>query len=458
MGFFSKTITKMNKVGGLTGTQALKFLKNLSLLIGGKLPGLWTSNHIEESQQYDGWVYVAIRAIMHQYSGATPVVSKYAENNSVSKSANDTLSGGDVLDLRPVGRSHPVQRLLLRPNPTQSGRKFQSLIAQQLKLTGSAYVYNIYSVDRKEIYERYIIPTAILRPQPFSDEFPQGAYRIIPIATQFGYMGDYSSDFVQRLILTGQLLDARDFQFHREPHPFVFGEGFSPLSAAAKWSDTADAVDESRYSHIQQGPRPGLIISETDDMVATTQDRETVQQDIKDRHSDPTAHGQSLYLPHGLKADPWPQPATSLGYDGTFTQMRDSILAIFGVPPIGAGITEAGSYTAYYAAVISWIEQRIEPDLDDLGDADSLFFSAVYGEDLIVQYRAKKPNDPQLLDQRVNTLGSLGAITYNEARVMQGLPPTKEVWGDMQMVGNKRESIKEDVSGTGASAELGLSK
>ena len=243
-----------------TGTSGI----GLRAALNGGAPGGWASDHREETAHNTGFNYIAIHAIASQVAGATVTVFADGERQGLCRSRRKSLAsrvgtftkwkstyGADDRETDPLPSSHPLVRLLKRPNPYESGANFRYRQAQQIRLTGTCLVWNVPSLSGPTC-ERYVIPTSMASPVPPTNDLPRGGWRISPVASRYAPIADNGYvDSPTWYRILGQIVDARQVQVVRLPHAWYLDDGQSPLSAGAKWVDAGEAVDEARYHQLK---------------------------------------------------------------------------------------------------------------------------------------------------------------------------------------------------------------
>lgn len=362
--------------------------------LAGDAPGLWASDHFEETHRNTGWTFCAVRALGLQFAQATVHCDDPA-----------------------------VARLLHKPNPAQSGAIFRFQVAQQTALTGTAFIWTV----RNELgapVERYVLPTAVTKARGPSAEFPEGSYRVDPLnnyAASWSVDGWQPNTPLHTLAYQGAEIDARDVRPVRWPHPLYLTEGLSPLAAGALPMDVADQIDRARWHALRNRVAPGLIIELSDNV--HTDEQEQLEQEVADRNAGPHNSRRNLLLPPGVSATVV-DDQSEVEFASSYTQARDAVLALHATPPIAIGVTEAGNYSAFYAALLQYVELTVQPALDLLGDEDTAELGVP------VRYTAKRIDDPQLWQTAIDNASRAGAITINEyrARMVPPLPPVP--WGD----------------------------
>lgn len=110
-------------------------------------------------------------------------------------------------------------------------------------------------------------------------------------------------------------------------------------------------------------------------------------------------------------------------YNSSFTQFRDAILALYGVPGIAAGISDGGSYAAFYASLKQFICLTVQPILDLLAEDDTEHLAPQFGKNLTVEIEVSHIDDPDLLEKRLATDIRAKIIKVDEMRAIRGLPP-----------------------------------
>lgn len=378
-------------------------------------PGQWASDHSAESRRFTGWHYVAIHAKAKQAAAAVceVFVAPGAMVGELRRSHDQEITAGTT----PLPAGHRLVRLLRRPNPWQAGASLRYEIAQQLDLTGTALIAKVRNRAGLPV-ELYVVPTASARPLAACAEHPRGGWQIERSARSSGMEsnGGYAA-------LTGTVVEPADMLAIRWPHPLFKGDGQGAVSAGALWSDTAAQLDQSRWSHLRNGAVPSLLIAPGADYQPDPAEIDRVLSAIENRFAGPGNAGKSMVLPPGATVTPLQSSAQEMGYLEAFTQLRDATLALHGTPGVAAGITDGGSYAAFYAALQQFITLTVQPMLTLMAEELSEQLAVEFGEGLIVSLTAASVDDPELLERRLATDLAARAITKNELRALRGLEP-----------------------------------
>lgn len=361
--------------------------------LAGDTPGIWASDHYEESTRVTGWTFCAVRSLALQFAQSKPHANKAA-----------TL------------------RLLNQPNPGQAGALFRYAAGQQLQTTGTAYIWTVRN-GLGEPVEQYVLPTGLTRAQAPSAEFPAGSYRVNPLnnlagaTTPDGWTPNTPS---QTLLYQGAEINADDVRAVRWPHPLYSTDGLSPLAAGALTIDLAEQIERARWYAMRNAATPGLVLK-LNGQTLHDDEQAQLEDEIAARNSSPHNARRNLLLPEGVDYD-LHEHERELDYVGSHTQARDATLALHGTPPVAIGVTEAGSYAAFYASMLQYVELTVQPALDLLGGE----LSAILDDE--VRLTARRIDDPDVTERKLENDVRAGAITVNEYRAKRGYPPVP--WGN----------------------------
>lgn len=413
--------------------------------------GFWASDHRAEIDKYAGWHYVAIRATALQAAQATVCVYddsvlgnaaklRRAEMRRMFGSVLKTQAATNEPAAKQLPSDHRLVKLFKRPNPSQSGATFRYEQVLQLGLTGTILIVKIPNRVGQTV-ERYVVPTAIACPKPPCREYPRGGYYINPAAASAwsarmdaqGFVNSWGFD---RLL--GMTFPVEQFIIIRWPHPILKSDGQSPVSASALWTDTAEMIDRSRHSHLKQGPDPSLVVTAPEGSDPTEDELDRAAVKFNQKYSGTNNHGKAIFMAGGEVTELGTSPRDMV-YDLGFTQMRDSTLAIHGVPPLAAGITSATGREGLYAPLLQFSLLTVQPMLNIMAEEETIQQAAEFGENLTVEFEAMTVDDPELLEQTLQTDIAAGSRTKNEVRDIRGLP--RVAWG-------------EAIAGSGASIHL----
>jgi phage portal protein BeeE len=225
------------------------------------------------------------------------------------------------------------------------------------------------------------------------------------------------------------MVDARHVRRIRWPHPLYLGDGLSPTSACALWSDIADDIDRTTAATFRREIRGGKEII-TDEVAGVVPNEEMLRRlaaELNAKYAGAENAGQTIVYPPGAKPQNNRAPS-ELDFVAGRPVARDAVLAAHATPATAVGVSEAAAYAAYVAAMQQWIDLSVQPDLDLLAGELTHFLAPYFGGDVCVEILAKRPDDPQMTKLKLDSLQAGGAVTVNEQRAAWGMPPVP--WGD----------------------------
>lgn len=425
--------------------KSLVFAQLLRQALGSGQPGQWASDHRTESEQYTGWTYVAVRSICLQAMQAS--VSVFQDENDprqkqLRRSMRDdpgrrrlkSLYASEEGEAEPLPNTHPLCKMLKRPNPTQSGAQFRYEQVLQLQLTGSCIIWNVPNKLGKTV-QRYVIPTGMTTPVAPSTDLPTGGFRIQTNSSRYAVVDDdgftTSGMFSQ---IMGRVVPLEQIQVVRWPHPLLKEDGQSPVSAGAKWIDSANQIDQARWSQMNNGADPSVILTLGPEFNMSPEEAEVAAEKICQKYGGPENAGKAM-VTNADNAYTLTTTPKDMSYTESFNQLRDAALALHGVPGIAAGISDGGSYAAFYASLKQFVSLTVQPILDLIAEEETEQLSPQFGEGLTVEIEAAQIDDPEVLERRITTDVAARSITVDEVRALRGLPPLGPERGGDQFAG-----------------------
>ena len=430
-----------------------RFAIALRSVMGGGQPGAWSSDHREESEQFTGWTFVAIRAICLQamqasvfvyddsISGSKEKRLMQRKQESVGYEQIKSLYSGEYGASRPLSNDHGLCRILKNPNPEQSGASFRYERVLQLQLTGTSIVWNVPNPFGKTV-QRYVIPTAIVSAVPPSSDLPEGGYKIQ--MSKGRYLPELSGDsFINSGVfrqVVGKIIPMSQLQITRWPHPVHKDDGQSPVSAGARWIDSANQIDAARWAQMNNGADPSIVVTCGKDMNPTKEELEAAAAMFDQKYGGMENTGKAIFTT-GEQVVALTSSPREMAYNESFMQFRDAILALHGVPGIAAGISDGGSYAAFYASLKQFISLTVQPVLDLLAEDDTERLASQFGEGLTVEIEASQIDDPDILEKRLATDIRAQIIKVDELRAIRGLPPLGASQGGDQLVNQDATSV-----------------
>lgn len=434
--------------------------------LGGFLPGAWATDHREEANHFTGWTYIAVHAAAMQASRAVVEVFQDDQQQgqksrrksirrrygslSQYKAIQRRLKSGygkeeTEDELEPLPASHPLVKILKHPNPWESGAHFRYRQMQQLRLTGTCFIWNVPGKNVNNPVERYVLPTATVVPQMPTPEFPMGSYRIVPSVSRYYAQVDSNgfTEFPGWYRMVGAVIDAKHVQLIRFPHPIRLDDGQSPLSAGAAWLDAATEIDTARFQQLKNGPAVGAVISPPDNTELSEAEMDAIAAKINGKYAGPANTGKWMVLNPGTTVTAMTGATPEeMRYVEAFDQMKAAALALHQTPPVAVGIQEAGAYAAYNASLRQYRDIAIQPVLDMLAESDTEHLAPQFGSGLTIDIEAEEVHDVELevretmmREQQFKLDFEMGLRTFDEWREVRGLDPVGGTKGAEYVVG-----------------------
>lgn len=428
-------------VGKIIGT-ASRFWNRL-LATGGVMgfyPG-WTAARQEQVRQYHGWTLLAVNAICREVAKVTPQVAYVVDAEEAEEHREKCVkqfgrSRGAMLharrfltgearrkslthvdqqeDLELVPSSHPLVRLLRRPNPKETEWSFYFKIVMFLELTGSAYLWRVRNKLGKVI-ELYVIPSQWMQPRSGKDR--NGEDQIVAW---------YDCRPTGGFGMAGTARFWADEIIHvAKPHPDNPIDGFSTLSGIGEWVDGSVAIDRSRRARFEQGPMPGGVVSiDKEAKEPSPQFIDRFKADFRSKYSGYERHGDVMVMGPGWEWSMAGASPAEMDWINSFDQFRDSIMAAFGVGKTQVGIAEVHSRAEVETLRANFIYSTINPIFSFVGQVFTRELAHEYDERLRVFWPDAAPDDRAQRLAEYTGGAQFAAVTPNDYRQnVLGLEP-----------------------------------
>lgn len=433
-----------------TATKAFGVAGGIRSALQGRNAGGWASDHRAETLKDTGWNYIAVHAIASAAAQAEVLVFDDSQDQNTAKrqfrrkslrrtfgslGRYKSLYGGDDRETDPLPADDPLVRLMSRPNPEQSGAIFRYELAKQIRLTGSGYIWNVPN-RLGRVCERYVIPTCCMTAVAPTREMPRGGWRVDPSVTRYAMPA--IDGFVENtgwMRAIGGTLPAEEVQIFRLPHALYKDDGQSPISASALWADTSDKIDQARFHHLNNGPTLSVVVTAGEATDPSAEDLEAAAETWNKKYSGVVNSGKAMFAAPGTTVTPISTTAVEMAYDLGFEQMKGASLAVHQVPPVAAGIQEAGAYAAYLASMRQFTATAVQPLLDMIAEEDNRVIAPQFGSGRVIEIEAKSFDDPEQIEKELTNDLNARARTKNEWRAVRGLPPVSAEQGGEDWVG-----------------------
>lgn len=394
--------------------------------------GQWSSDHLQEARTFTGWNYVAITAVARQCAKS----HTYIWDGS-SRAGKETRRSLRSLYGRTWARSfaqdaaaaalpdnHVLHTIVNKPSPKQSLALFKWEYVQQMRLHGSCIIFYRQNVLGTFSVHRHVIPMALTQPiAPGAHEFaPNGGIRVMPSNAAHGLRRSQILALLSNAIIPIEMLGVISY-----PPTYMMGTGLSPTDAISTWIDSSRMIDTARFKQMRRGPKPrGIVTAKdlTDEQCEDLQDRLNAELSTIAGEDD----SQVIVVRDGtsIATDYSPE---DMGYTGGFDQLMQAILAAEGCSKASVGLQDGMTYSSLAASMNAANSISVQPDLDLLGQHESMRYSEEHGTEVEIEHEAQPYDDPTLTEQQLQTDLDAGIRTVRQWLAIRGLPPFGD-WRD----------------------------
>lgn len=397
-------------------------------------PGAWSDNRQVQAQKFRGVPYVAIRAIMDLFGSCTTQVVRRKKNRNKSTFG----PGGAVAKALPTAGAqsrdeeytpftdlgHPLPRLIARPNGSETFGELGAKLILQNRLTGVGPLWKVPNAKGQPV-ELWPLKTPATYPlYAFSAQYPEGAWRVTPFSPS-GWAGA-----VGRIGSSGAILPGEEVARFSDPHPYIDWDGFSPLTATAHQLDILEAIDESRWSAMNNGLQLDavLMIPGGDEAVMSRMSAAMTEKAAGSRNA---RKFLALGTPTGGSPGDKPnlqtfgQSPRDMDYSAGWDQMVKFCLAVFGVPQSVAGLASSSSYSEFYAAIRQFHHRQGQfiRRVAEWFTKELAWPWCAFPDEFRIQIDLPTIDDPDLLQSRLGS--DTKRLTVNETRALRNFPPVK---------------------------------
>lgn len=385
----------------------------------------WTEDPFEQVRHFTAWTYVAISRIMTAAAASPPNVSFSRDPADPKRIGNRTkwlpeharakaitpLQSHEQLE--PVRWDHPLQRLLHDPNDPDTGSDLIEELVMYLLLTGDAYLWAPPSGPFRVPSALWVLPTHWIRPRAGQSGLVE-QYDLCPLEGGYARMSIPADDVIHL----------------RKKSPLSKNEGYSPAQAGARWIDGSESIDKSRWHSFRNGIMPGVAVEfQEGKLLPDEKDLDRIETRLMARYSGEHNAAKPLFIPPGAKIQKLHLTPQELDFHHSAEQLRDSILALFGVPPAIALVGHGAGHGAT-AAQASFCMLTLNPLLRFLGQQLTEKLAWRFDRHLKVWWEDRTPRDPEILEKQIATDSMVGAITANEVRGLRGRAPYPDSWAN----------------------------
>lgn len=305
--------------------------------------------------------------------------------------------------------THPVLRLMRRPNAAQGKAELLEALFGQLLLSGNAYVESVQGEGGLPV-ELHVLRSDRMSVVPGADGWPR-AY-------------DYTAGGKTHRFLAEAICHIKSF------HPQDDHYGFSPMQAAAMAIDVHNSASRWSKSLLDNAARPsGALVWKGGDgqgVMAEEQFRR-LSDEIEANYRGARNAGRPMVLEGGLDWKPMGFSPSDMEFQKTKEAAAREIALAFGVPPMLLGIQGDATYSNYQEANRAFYRLTVLPLVTRVAAALSDWLSGFTGEDLVL-----KPDLDQVpalaaeRDAQWARVANADFLTDAEKRALLGLPALAE--------------------------------
>lgn len=397
------------------------------------------------SREFKYWAYICIHRISNAFAEKFPGIgykTARAGRGYLSRQQTDWLKqryGRHWVqsiddDLEPVPETHPLYQLLQRVNDTDTFAEFAYETSLFLHLTGKVYWWAVPNALRGANglpmpAELWVIPTQWVR-EVYSQSGRLTSYKIIP---------DTVASFRELEVPPEEIIVGK----FKNPRSKI--EGFAPLMAGAMWADNSEDIEKSRHTSFKSGVNPDLILSLGPTYKDPSADILTrIKERFIARVSGVNRSGEPLIIPPDITAEKWTNVPKEMAFPESANQMRDNVLALFGVPPVIAGLSVDYNRATAEAATLVFCEQVMNPLFRLMAGIMTEKLAARFDPTLRCWYDDCRPADAQFRLLQQQFAAANGAWTPDDTRDEMGKEPFNKPWSQTPYIAMGMRPLAEE--------------
>jgi len=306
--------------------------------------------------------------------------------------------------------THPLLRLLERPNATQGRADLLESIYGQMLLSGDGYFEAAGVSAQGGPAELYVLRSDRMRVIPGADGWPV-AYEYSVGAKKHRF--DMAADMAP--IAHVKLFHPQDDHY-----------GLSPMQAAASALDVHGSANRWSKALLDNAARPsGAIVYKGLDAQGTlgTDQYNRLVDELESNHQGARNAGRPMLLEGGLDWKPMGFSPSDMEFQKTKESAAREVALAFGVPPMLLGLPGDNTYANYQEANRAFYRLTVLPLVGKVTGAVSNWLSGHYGAAL--KLSADLDGVPALAYEREAQWKRIAAADFlsdAEKRVMLGLP------------------------------------
>jgi phage portal protein BeeE len=311
--------------------------------------------------------------------------------------------------------THPLHRLLERPNPMQTWAEFAYELMAWRLLAGNGWCEGVvFGADQNntqaEVGELWCKKHPECKVLANETDIIPGGYEWRQESS--GRLRAWKLD-----PMTGRanMMHWRGFSGTERWY------GMSPLEAGARSVDQDNMINEWNMKLMQQGAVPPGVLKS--DKILTPQQKEKLKADWEANYAGARNAGHTPVLEGGLSYEKIGMSPTELDWLGSKKMTTQGIAAVFGVPLQCIPLDGSQTFANYEQARLALWEDTVLPWLDRLCGAVNNWLAPRYGDDVRIIYDADTiPALEVRRAARSAALQNANYITTNEKRGENGFP------------------------------------
>jgi len=309
---------------------------------------------------------------------------------------------GDEKELEEI-TEHPFLDMMRNVNPFSNRFELWTLTQTFLELTGNAYWW---------------MPKDALRTPNQIWHIPSNWMRIVPSAEKF--ISGYVMIVPQRNSAPVPLPEDEVVHF-KFPSPFDIFYGTGPLFAAAYGMDMNDQMKEWGINYFLNNAQPSGVLQMEDSIDDKQYQR--LKDDWNQRHRGSGNAGKIAVLQGGMKYVQTGSNLRDARFEDVSREVRDEILAIFGVPASKLGLVEDVNRANADANDYSYQKETVLPRLMLIEEKINEKVMPMFDESLIAKFDNPVPEDKEFRLREIESHINCGYSTIDEEREKDGLDP-----------------------------------
>lgn len=367
------------------------------------------SYHWEQILNYKYWAFIAIRAHVNEIAGGEPIqLGEVIPSNTQRKRVRKALNGPQGYEeFRPYPHDHPLQRVFRNPNGPDVAFDLWAWHVIFKKTTGEAHWWVIRNAFGVPV-EFWVIPTHWMRLYTDGDGQPD----YYQVQSPWG--------------MTSQI-PYRDIVSFYEHSPLNRYEGYAVSLAVGTWIDTYESMVRMKLAMFKNNAVPSLHIALGESY--NDPDEEFLARyyaKLNQRFQGESRSGQTIVTGADveIKGVDGHRPADALQATiASEEQIRDMVLAAYGVPKGVVGLEPVSDVSAY-APQRQFCRFTINPELTYCSQVitEKIVKPTPNCENGIGFWHDRVANDVDLEERQLAADLTSGVRTINEVRTARGLP------------------------------------